>query len=112
MNIQIENSRIGKQNMQEEVFKSHLPKNDADIAKQTQAQNGAIFTSNLSGNVTDQKAYNGQGKTKEDIQDEIDKEIETVKESFKNNSCNKYLVRKIQPCISQDWINTISNSTI
>ena len=49
---------------------------------------------------------------KEDIQDEIDKEIETVKESFKNNSCNKYLVRKIQPCISQDWINTISNSTL
>ena len=71
MNIQIENNRIGKQNMQEEVFKSHLPKNDADIAKQTQAQNGAIFTSNLSGNVTDQKAYNGQGKTKEDIQDEF-----------------------------------------
>ena len=49
---------------------------------------------------------------KDDIQDEIDKEIETVKESFKSSSCNKYLVRKIQPCISQDWINTISNSTL
>lgn len=40
--------------------------------------------------------------------EEKDKEIENVKLSIKNNSFNKYEVRKIQPHISQDWINSIT----
>ena len=40
--------------------------------------------------------------------EEGDKEIESVKKSIKNDSCNKYLIRKIQPHISQDWINSIT----
>lgn len=34
-----------------------------------------------------------------------DEEIERVKESFKRDSCNRYLIRKITPLISQDWLN-------
>ena len=42
--------------------------------------------------------------------EEGDKEIESVKKSIKNDSCNKYSIRKIQPHISQDWINSITVS--
>ena len=42
--------------------------------------------------------------------EEGDKEIESVKKSIKNDSCNKYSIRKKQPHISQDWINSITVS--
>ena len=34
-----------------------------------------------------------------------DEEIEHIKAIFKKDSCNRYLIRKITPLISQDWLN-------
>ena len=38
-------------------------------------------------------------------QSEEDKEINKIKEQFSKDSCNRYLIRKIIPYISQEWIN-------
>lgn len=45
-----------------------------------------------------------------DEDDEKDKEIEIVKEIIKKESFNKYTIRKIQPHISQDWINSLTST--
>lgn len=60
-----------------------------------------------SDNTTETSSHN---KSNED-DDEIDKEIEIVKQTIKKESFNKYTIRKIQPHISQDWINSITVST-
>lgn len=52
---------------------------------------------------------NSHNKSNDD-DDEKDKEIEIVKKSIKKESFNKYTIRKIQPHISQDWINSITVS--
>ena len=36
-------------------------------------------------------------------------EIQMIKKSFIENSCNKYSIRKIRPNINQEWINNIIN---
>ena len=38
-----------------------------------------------------------------------DMEIQMIKKSFIENSCNKYSIRKIRPNINQEWINNIIN---
>ena len=38
-------------------------------------------------------------------QSEEEKEINKIKEQFSKDSCNRYLIRKIIPYISQEWIN-------
>ena len=48
---------------------------------------------------------------KNEIEDEQrDKEIEIAKKSIKDDSCNKYTIRKIHPHLSQDWLNSITIS--
>lgn len=46
----------------------------------------------------------------ENEEEQRDKEIEIAKKSMKNDSCNKYAIRKIRPHLSQEWINSITTS--
>ena len=60
----------------------------------------------ISENGKTKKSKKKKSKNKKNkINNTEDEEIQRVKEIFKQDSCNRYLIRKITPLISQDWLN-------
>lgn len=60
----------------------------------------------ISENGKTKKSKKKKSKNKKNkIKNSEDEEIQRVKEIFKQDSCNRYLIRKITPLISQDWLN-------